>query len=134
MLNSFPELLDFGLIAPTILRIALAFVLANLGAAKLKYEKAAFIHSFEFLSTKGAPALTKMLGWTQIILGVMFFFGIYTQIAALVTVLITFCELIIEYAYEDILKRSLVFYLLIFAIALSLLFSGAGRFAFDLPL
>ncbi len=134
MLNPFPDLLNYSLIAPTLLRVVLAFVLINLGAAKLKYEKAAFIRSFEFLSLKHAPSLTKILGYVQIVLGAMFLLGFYTQIAALVTVLIAFCELVIEYMCEDILKRSLVFYLLIFTIALSLLFTGAGRFAMDLPL
>lgn len=61
-------------------------------------------------------------------------FGFYTQIAALILALITFAETYIEYKEPVILKRNFVFYILLLAISLSPLFSGAGAFAIDLPL
>ena len=40
----------------------------------------------------------------------------------------------IEYKDATILKRDLTFYTLVLAIAISLLLTGAGAFAFDIPL
>ena len=70
----------------------------------------------------------------EIIGGVMFVLGLYTQIAALVLGLLVFAESYVEYKDPAILKRNFVFYITILAIVLSLLLSGAGAFAIDLPL
>jgi uncharacterized membrane protein YphA (DoxX/SURF4 family) len=135
MLNPFPDLLNYSFVAPTMLRIVLGFVILNLGIAKLKYERAVWLRSFQImLFKKFAPFAVSFLGKIQIILGIMFIIGLYTQLAALITTIISFGELSIEYFQEDIIKRSLVFYLLIFTIALSILFTGAGLFALDIPL
>ena len=64
----------------------------------------------------------------------MLILGAYTQIAALVLALLTFAESYIEYKDPAILRRNLVFYVMLFAIVVSLLLSGAGAYAFDLPL
>jgi len=66
--------------------------------------------------------------------GALLILGLYTQIAALALAFITFGQLYVEYKEETLLKRNLAFYLLLFAITFSLLLSGAGRPAFDLPL
>jgi hypothetical protein len=52
----------------------------------------------------------------------------------LILILLTFCETYIEYKMPVVLKRNFVFYFMLLAIMLSLLLSGAGAFAFDLPL
>jgi len=64
----------------------------------------------------------------------MLILGFYTQISALILAIITFAETYIEYKESAILKRNLIFYIILFAILLSLLLSGAGAFAIDLPL
>jgi len=43
-------------------------------------------------------------------------------------------ETLIEYKEETILKRDLTFYMLITAICISLLLTGAGLYAVDMPL
>ena len=60
--------------------------------------------------------------------------GLWTQIAALAFVIFTTIELYIEWQAREILRRDIVFYLLIFAISLSLLLTGAGAYAIDIPL
>ncbi|PIQ67200.1 MAG: hypothetical protein CO184_00610 [Candidatus Zambryskibacteria bacterium CG_4_9_14_3_um_filter_40_16] len=134
MLNPFPELLSFGLLAPFILRIVGGFVFLNLGFLKLKGEKDRWEASFEALGLRPKVSLLKIFALTEIIGGLALIVGFYTQIAALVFVVITFVELYIEQKESSLLKRDIAFYLLMFSIALSLLFSGAGFFAFDLPL
>jgi uncharacterized membrane protein YphA (DoxX/SURF4 family) len=64
----------------------------------------------------------------------MLFFGVYTQFAAILFILIGGISFYIEYKDASVLKRDIVFYLLILAISISLLLTGAGAYAKDLPL
>ncbi|KKR29176.1 MAG: hypothetical protein UT61_C0035G0011, partial [Candidatus Woesebacteria bacterium GW2011_GWA1_39_8] len=48
--------------------------------------------------------------------------------------LLTFAEAYVEYKDPTVLKRNFVFYIMLLSIVLSLLLSGAGAFAIDLPL
>ncbi|CAN5156735.1 hypothetical protein BH11PAT3_BH11PAT3_3510 [soil metagenome] len=134
MLTTFPMLLNYSLLAPFLLRVVLGLIILDLGILKFKGEKARFIASFEALHLKPAKELVKLAGILDIVGGIMLIIGLYTQIAALVFAVLLGIELYIEYKDSRILKRNLVFYILVLTIAVSLLFSGAGAFAFDLPL
>lgn len=134
MLNPFPELLTYSLLAPFILRLTLGYILVNLGSLKLKVEKDRWETAFHLLGFKEKALATKVLGYIEILGGLALLLGFYTQIAALVFVLLLGIELFIEQKEEALMKRDLTFYILLFAISLSLLFSGAGFLAFDLPL
>lgn len=134
MLNPFPELLTYSLLAPFILRIVAGFIFINLGVLLYKQEKQRWLISCKALKIPKPEIAVKIFGSLEIIGGLMFIFGIYTQVAAIVLALFTFAESYIEYKDSTILKRNLVFYVMLFSITLSLLFSGAGKFAFDLPL
>ena len=134
MLNPFPELLTYILLSPFLLRVVLGFTFVNLGARKLRAEKARWKMSFETLRIRPPLFWTVLLGFIEIFGGLMFVAGFFTQIAALVFSLISLLDLYIEYQAPPILKRSFTFYLFLFTISLSLIFSGAGLFAFDLPL
>ncbi|NLE07248.1 MAG: DoxX family protein [Parcubacteria group bacterium] len=134
MLNPFPDLLTYSLLAPFILRIVAGFIFINLGFLAFKHEKDHWLSSFSALKIPKPEIALKILGGIEIVGGVMFLLGFYTQIAALVLALLTFAETYIEYKEPDLLKRNLVFYVMLLAIVVSLLFSGAGAFALDLPL
>jgi len=134
MLSVFPELLNYQLFAPLILRVVLGFILLNLGYAKFKLERERWEITFEALKLKPKSTFVSAFGLIEMVGGLALIVGFYTQIAALIFVILTFIELYIEQKEEVLLKRDAVFYLLLFAIALSLLFTGAGFFAFDLPL
>ena len=134
MLNPFPELLDFGLLAPFLLRLAAGLVFFNLGALKLSRERKQWLTSFEILCLHPARFWVSFIALTQIIGSLMLLAGTYTQIAAMYFGWLTLAELIIENNAPYILKRGLPFYLLLFAISASLIFSGAGLFALDIPL
>ncbi|MBX4198813.1 hypothetical protein KW800_00860 [Candidatus Parcubacteria bacterium] len=119
MLNPFPELLSYSTLAPFILRVVLGLVFLDLGILKIKRKHLSW------------PAL---LGAIEVIGAIMLFVGFYTQIAALAIVITTATELYIEWKDSQVLKGDFVFYLLLLAISLSLLLTGAGAFARDIPL
>ncbi len=134
MLNTFPSLLTYSLLAPLILRVVLGVILIDLGLLKFRGEKSRWMNTFEGLNFKPAEPLVSVMGLIEIIGGLMLVVGLYTQIAALIFVVLFAIEFYIEYAEANVLKRDLVFYVLCLAISLSLLLSGAGAFAFDIPL
>jgi putative oxidoreductase len=100
----------------------------------VKTERSRWILSLRTIRIPKPEIAVKVLGIIEIVGGVMLLVGFYTQVAALVLAVLTLCEAYIEYKDPAILKRNLVFYVMLFAITLSLLFSGAGAYAFDLPL
>ncbi|MEK7157490.1 MAG: DoxX family protein [Patescibacteria group bacterium] len=134
MLNTFPSLLTFSLLAPLILRVVLGLIFINLGYLELTVEKKRWTKFFETVHLKPAKMFVIIMGLAEIIGGFFLLTGFMTQIVALVFSIITFGEFYAEYREETLLKRDLIFYLLIFAISLSLLLSGAGLFAIDYPL
>lgn len=134
MLNTFPELLSFSLISPLILRVVLGMIFLNLGYLKLGREKEAWIRFLDISRIRPASFWLKIVAFIQIIGGLMLVAGFYTQVAALVFSVITLLEIYVENREPILLSRNFVFYLLLFVISLSLLLSGAGIFAVDLPL
>ena len=134
MLSVFPSLLTYQMFSPLILRVVLGFVLVTLGYLKLKKERARWNLFFQTIHLKPAHLFTKAFGLLEIFGGIALILGFYTQVAALVFAVINLCELCVESKEATLLKRDMVFYLLLFVIALSLLFTGPGFYAFDLPL
>jgi len=134
MLNPFPDLLTYSLLSPFILRVVAGFIFINLGILAFKNEKERWLVSLSTIKMPNPKMAVKIFGGIEIVGGIMFILGFYTQIAALILALLTFIESYIEYKDPAILKRNLVFYIMLLAITLSLLFSGAGAFAIDLPL
>jgi uncharacterized membrane protein YphA (DoxX/SURF4 family) len=117
MLNPFPDLLIYSTFAPFILRVVLGFVYLDLGILNFKKE-----------------GNQKLLGLVEIVGAIMLFFGFYTQVAAILFIIIGGASFYVEYKDATILKRDIVFYLLVLAISISLLLTGAGAYAKDLPL
>ena len=134
MLNPFPVFLSYSLIAPFILRVVAGLIFVDLGLVLFKGERQRWLNSFTALRIPSPNFALKILGAIEIIGGIMFILGFYTQVAAIILSLLTFSEAYIEYKDPSVLKRSLVFYTLLLAITLSLILSGAGSFAFDIPL
>jgi len=134
MLNPFPELLSFSLLSPLFLRVVLGIIFLNLGYLKFGIEKEAWVSFFNITPFRPARFWVGLIALIQIVGGLMLIAGFYTQIAALVFTVITLMELYVENREPVLLNRNFVFYLLLFTISLSLLFTGAGFFAVDLPL
>lgn len=134
MLNPFPELLMFSTFGPLILRLLLGLVFIDLGLLKFRDEKEGWFASFEAFGLRPASLLVPLYALLQIVGGLLLIAGLWTQIAALAFVIFSGVELFVEWRAREILKRDVVFYLFIFVISLSLLVTGAGAYALDIPL
>lgn len=134
MLNPFPELLMYSLLGSFILRVVLGLIFIDLGFLKLRSEKDRWFASFETLGLRPADLFVPLYALLQITGGLLLLIGLWTQVAALAFVIFTGIELYVEWQAKEVLKRDIVFYLLIFAISLSLLVTGAGAYAIDIPL
>ncbi len=134
MLNPFPSLLTYSTLAPFILRLVLAFIVLDLGFLKFGKEKLRWLASFEALHLKPVDIWLKVLALVDVVGGIMLLVGWYTQIAALAFVILFGAEFYVEWKEGPILRRDLTFYFLVLAISISLLLSGAGAYAFDIPL
>ena len=132
MLNSFPNLLTYGFFAPTLLRVAAALVFAYLAYTHFKNK--------DQIAQTGFPIIGKgeWIAWLAVLIegaaALGLFLGYYTQISAIVGAAVAIKSSFWSGKYPDffILSRSTSFLLLI--ICLSLLVTGAGKLAFDLPL
>ncbi len=131
ILNTFPSLLTFSILSPFILRVVLGLIAINLGVLKLGKEHTEWKELFETIHFRPSEYFVKILAGIEIVGGLMLLVGIYTQITAIVFSVVFFCEMILEYRDESLENRNLPFYILMFAISLSLVFLGAGAFAID---
>ena len=121
IVTPFPTLLDFSFFAPLILRLALGMFMLNISREK---------------TTEPQPALTPIEIIYRaffIVAGISLIIGLYTQVAALIVIALMLISLfdIRARLIQNLKYRELI---LIIVIAFSLLFTGAGPLAFDLPL
>lgn len=134
MLSIFPELFTYSLIAPFILRIALGgyFILQGAHRRKAGDDPAwdALWNNAKIGSLPTAPVLAKI----QIIIGVLLFVGLYTQVAAILAIIFVGIEWRKQSQTAPLPFQELRVTVLAGAIGVSLLFLGAGFLAFDLPL
>jgi putative oxidoreductase len=134
LLNTFPNILTYSLIAPLILRVVLGFIAIDLGYLKLGKENTRWNALFETINFHPTALFVKALAIIEIIGGLMLLVGVFTQIVAIIFAVIYFCQAVLEYREETLEVRDLPFYVLMFTISLSLVFTGAGAFAFDIPM
>jgi uncharacterized membrane protein YphA (DoxX/SURF4 family) len=134
MLNTFPELLTYSQVGPFILRLVLGLILIDVGLLKFRGERSEWIKAFDAYKIKPAYIFVSLFGLLEIIGGSLLVIGLYTQIAALVFVVLSAIEFYTEYTEGNVIRRDIVFYALVFAISLSLLLTGAGAYAKDIPL
>jgi putative oxidoreductase len=134
MLSVFPNLLTYTHLAPFILRVVVGVIFLELGYLKLGKEKSAWNMFFQTIHFKPSYVFVALLAIIEIVGGAFLVVGYLTQVAALVMVIILFAEGYVELQDGALLKRDIVFYTLLLAICISLLLTGAGAFAFDLPL
>lgn len=70
----------------------------------------------------------------EMLIGILFVLGLYTQYAALAAIAMCLKMLILRNLFNHPSIPSRLFYLLLLSCALSLFITGAGVFAFDLPI
>lgn len=121
MLSLFPSLLTYELLAPFFLRLTLGLVLLRWGWKGLK-------------AGRGDDKQAGLLGIIDTLAGVLLVAGFLTQFAALVAIIILGAKLVGKIMTKAFFTDGVNYYFILFVIALSLLFTGPGFFAFDLPL
>ena len=134
MLSVFPNLFLYSPLAPFILRVAVGLILLELGYLKLSKERSTWNLFFQTIHFKPSHFYVALLAAVEIVFGSFLIVGYLTQIAALVMAIILFAEAYVELRDGSLLKRDIVFYTLLLVICVSLVLTGAGKFAFDLPL
>ena len=134
MLNVFPELITFVLFAPFMLRVAVGILFFFWGIRLLwreKHAEAASTLRVEWGSM--GVFFIWYLAFTEILLGLTLIAGFFTQIAAIVGMIISGKLYFYSTRYPIVAHADKTTYFLIFIICLSLLLTGAGIFAIDLP-
>lgn len=114
-LSTFPDLLSFAVVAPTLLRLAVGVL--GLYAAKDRFKK--------------------KYGWSAIayaIASLLIILGLYTQLAALAGLLINSFDYYTDKQQGLVSKERKVVHILVKIILISLIFTGPGLFARDYPL
>ena len=116
MPSLFPELFNFSFLAPFILRVALGVPLIKHGFAKI-------------IAKENTPQ--RIFGGDVFLSGIFPIIGLFTQAAAIAVSLIIIASSIIMRRQHP---RSWTERFIKLAIAISLILTGPGMFAFDLPL
>jgi len=114
-LSIFPQLLTFGLIAPLLLRLGVGLFLIYLGRERYK----------------------KVYNWSSVIYilsGILLILGLYTQITSIVSILVISFDYFTDKGSASFSFEKKILFMIMKIILLSLLFTGPGFLAFDLPL
>ena len=126
LLNKLPNALDLedldGVYGPTAVPLLGRYDTGQHGAL------------FEALGLKQGAYYVSVLGCVEIILAFMLILGLYTQLAALVTLLISLAAYYLKGTHGAHIEHRRHLFFLTAVISLSLLLSGAGALGFALPL
>jgi uncharacterized membrane protein YphA (DoxX/SURF4 family) len=131
MLSTFPDLFAFMLVAPLILRLVLAFSFFDFGHRKIK-NRAAAGTALTAIGVKNGPFWLMLIAVVEIAVGALFIAGAFTQIAAILSVVILFIGILSKGYREAVGLENRRHLAVLAAVALSLLFMGAGFWAVDL--
>ena len=132
MLNTFPNLLVLGFFAPTIIRVAAALAFGYM--AYVQYKRRSQIAELRLPFGAGGGWVAWLMVTFNLAVATMLLFGYYTQIAAILAVAALVKSLVFKRWYPSAVPLSRVSILLLAVMCLSLLISGAGAIAYDLPL
>lgn len=132
MLNTFPELLNLSFFAPLILRMALGILLIEFSLACHR-KNISLTSFFRERKIPLANIFTYKLIILQFLSGLLLIVGLYTQISVLVSIY-TLLVLMFINKRVKILRFDNSLYVLLILISISLLLTGAGALALDLPL
>jgi hypothetical protein len=133
MLNPFPQLLVYTFFAPTLLRIAAACILFIVAQHVAKEAKTLGSISFPFIGKSNKGLILFAAAMTALV-ALALFVGYGTQWAAILAILIAIKMVWFKGKLEPSVKLHESTYMLLIVICISLLLTGAGAYAFDLPL
>mgnify|MGYP001610651834 FL=1 len=133
MPSIFPDLLAFKLFAPLVLRLILGVVFIIHGYPKLFKDFYGTVGWFDSVGIKPAKFWVLVVGITEFFGGIALIVGFATQLAALL-IAINMVVAIVLVKRKMGFVNGYEFDLALLAMALALVFLGAGFYAIDLPL
>lgn len=133
MLSVFPTMF-LSLLAHALLRVIAGSILISLGYRHLFRERAGIAATLSEHWPRSATLGVWVLGALEIVCGMMFFVGAATQVAALVMLALSIAMLVFRKRLAHPAIPSPMFWTLFLGVSLSLLITGAGALAVDLPL
>ena len=122
MLSVFPSLLSFQPYSPFIIRLTLGFIL-------LFWTYRTFAKPDLFSTTK-----IKMISLMEGIASLFIIIGLFTQVAVTIIIIDLLLRLIIKICNKAFFSDGVNYYFIILILAISLLLTGPGFLAFDLPI
>jgi len=120
MPSLFPYLLNYQEVAPLIIRVVLGVTLAYFGWHKVKGHK---------LSSGSNSVL---YGWLELFIAVFLIIGFWTQLAALLNAVILIIKLGWKAREGKLVTNGINYYILLLAMAVSVVLTGPGLLAFDM--
>lgn len=119
MLSLLPGLLAFEQITPFLLRLILGFIFVH------------WAYKMWTTKTKSSEAVFSIFFG---VFGTLFIIGLFTQLAGIVSTIYFGIKLFGKFKEKAFLTDGVNYYLILCIISFCLIISGAGSFAFDLPL
>jgi uncharacterized membrane protein YphA (DoxX/SURF4 family) len=119
ILSTFPLLLNYHFLAPALIRLTASLFFLIDGYKSLAWKKKV-----------GWVALS--LALLELLSGALLFIGLFTQVSTVILIILVAVSMFKKTV--PIADRELLTKILLLAILASLLFSGPGSLAFDLPL
>lgn len=119
MLSLFPSFLTYGQLGPFLLRLTLGAILLYWAYGRIRRRE---------------NGKTTAYGVVEAAVGVLLVIGLFTQLAALIALVVFLVELIKKARTKAFFTAGVNYYFILLIISLSILVLGPGAFAFDLPL
>ncbi len=120
MLSLFPSLLSFAPLAPFLIRLTLGIIL--------------ILWTLQTFKNGSTTSSHKTISGIEGIAAILLIIGAWTQGAALFIVIDLIVRLIWKIRAKQFLTNGINYYLILLVLAVTLLLTGAGGFAFDYPL
>lgn len=133
MINTFPQLLDFAFFAPTILRVLVAVSFFYIAYAQFSRRKEIAHLKIQIIGHVD-QTMVALSSLVIAAVGVALFLGWHTQIAALLGMLVSLKHAIYAKKYPRLIPLCRLEYVYIIVILCTLLLTGAGALAMDVPL
>lgn len=120
MLSLFPSLLSWNQLSPFLIRLCLGFTLIYL--------------RYKTFRKSNVDSKEKAISIIESLSAVLILIGLWTQLAAIIIAVDMLIRLFFKAKSRALLTDGVNYYLILLVMAISLALTGAGFFAFDMPL
>jgi len=132
MLSLFPQILFLSPLGTALVRVVAGIVVLSL--AWNHYKNRGELSTMRFIVIGGGMWVPILAAIVEAATGAALVVGLYTQAAAIIGAILALKSLVWKRRYSAFFPLSYTAAFLLLAVCISLIVSGAGIFAFDLPL